>query len=290
MRQASGSGAFDEVGGTRTVIAPMKTLALFLALTAATSLVSAKIVTKPVAYEHAGVKLEGFLAYDDAKVTATAKQPGVLVIPEWWGLTDYPKGRAEQLAKLGYVAFAADMYGAGVVTSDPKKAGELAGQFYGKPLMAERARAGLDQLVKTGLVDATRVAAIGYCFGGATTQALAYSGAPLAGIVSFHGSLIPASPEAAAANKAKFLVCHGAVDPFIKPEELAAFTKSMNDGKFDYQFVSYAGAIHAFTNPKADAIAKSAGLVGGVGYNAAADKRSWAHMRSFFTEIFAVKK
>jgi dienelactone hydrolase len=139
------------------------------------------------------VKLEGFLVYDDTKATATTKQPGVLVIPEWWGLTDYPKGRAEQLAKLGYVAFAADMYGAGVVTSDPKKAGELAGQFYGKPLMAERARAGLDQLVKSGLVDATRVAAIGYCFGGATTQALAYSGAPLAGIVSFHGSLIPAS-------------------------------------------------------------------------------------------------
>lgn len=268
----------------------MKTLALFLAFVAASSGLAAKIVTRPVAYEHAGVKLEGFLAYDDTKASATSKVPGVLVIPEWWGLTDYPKGRAEQLAKLGYVAFAADMYGAGVVTGDPKKAGELAGQFYGKPLMAERARAGLDQLVKTGLVDASRVAAIGYCFGGATVQALAYSGAPLAGIVSFHGSLIPASAEAAAANRAKFLVCHGAVDPFIKAEELAAFTKSMNEGKFDYQFVSYAGAIHAFTNPKADAIAQSAGLVGGVGYNAAADRRSWAHMRTFFGEIFAAKK
>lgn len=268
----------------------MKTLTLFLAFVAASSGLAAKIVTRPVAYEHAGVKLEGFLAYDDAKASAPTKAPGVLVIPEWWGLTDYPKGRAEQLAKLGYVAFAADMYGAGVVTADPKKAGELASQFYGKPLMAERARAGLDQLVQTGLVDAKRVAAIGYCFGGATVQALAYSGAPLAGIVSFHGSLIPASAEAAAANKAKFLVCHGAVDPFIKAEELAAFTKSMNDGKFDYQFVSYAGAIHAFTNPKANEIAKSAGLTGGIGYNAAADKRSWAHMRTFFGEIFAAKK
>jgi dienelactone hydrolase len=268
----------------------MKTLPLFLAFVAAASGLFAKIVTKPVAYEHAGVKLEGYLAYDDAKASAAIKAPGVLVIPEWWGLTEYPKGRAEQLAKLGYVAFAADMYGAGIVTGDPKKAGELAGQFYGKPLMAERARAGLDQLVKTGLVDATRVAAIGYCFGGATVQALAYSGAPLAGIVSFHGSLIPASAEAAAANKAKFLVCHGAVDPFIKAEELAAFTKAMNDGRFDYQFVSYAGAIHAFTNPKADEIAKSAGLTGGIGYNAAADKRSWEHMRTFFGEIFAAKK
>ncbi|MCX6955271.1 MAG: dienelactone hydrolase family protein, partial [Verrucomicrobia bacterium] len=189
----------------------MKNLLLLLAFAAAASGAAAKIVTKPVAYEHAGVKLEGYLAYDDTKASGAAKAPGVLVIPEWWGLTDYPKSRAEQLAKLGYVAFAADMYGAGVVTGDPKKAGELAGQFYGKPLMAERARAGLDQLLKTGLVDASRVAAIGYCFGGATCQALAYSGAPLAGIVSFHGSLIPASPEAATANRAKFLVCHGAV-------------------------------------------------------------------------------
>ena len=268
----------------------LKNILLALGLLAAASGAAAKIVTRAVAYDHAGVQLEGYLAYDDTKASAAAKAPGVLVLPEWWGLTDYPKSRAEQLAKLGYVAFAADMYGAGVVTGDPKQAGELAGRFYGQPLMAERARAGLDQLVKTGLVDAARVAAIGYCFGGATAQALAYSGAPLAGIVSFHGSLIPASAEAAAANKAKFLVCHGAVDPLIKPEELAAFTKSMNDGKFDYQLVSYAGAIHAFTNPQADAIAKAAGLEGGVGYHAAADRRSWGHMRDFFGEIFAVKK
>jgi len=267
----------------------MKNVTLLLAFLAAASGVAAKIVTKPVAYEHGGVKLEGYLAYDDTKASAAAKAPGVVVLPEWWGLTEYPKSRAEQLAKLGYVAFAVDMYGAGVVTGDPKKAGELAGQFYGRPLMAERAAAGLTQLVKSGLVDEKRVAAIGYCFGGATVQALAYSGAPLAGIVSFHGSLIPASAEAAAKNQAKFLVCHGAVDPFIKPEELAAFSKSMDEGKFDYQFVSYAGAIHAFSNPKADEIAKAAGLVGGVGYHAAADRRSWEHMRSFFAEIFAKK-
>ena len=268
---------------------PMKHVLTFLATALLATGASAKIVTKPIAYEHAGVKLEGFLAYDDEKVSSAKKAPGVLVVPEWWGLNDYAKSRAEQVAKLGYVAFATDMYGAGVVTADAKKAGELAGQFYGKPLMSERAAAGLAQLTQSGLVDEKRVAAIGYCFGGATVQALAYSGASLAGIVSFHGSLIAASPEAAAKNKAKFLVCHGAVDPFIKPEELAAFTKSMNDGKFDYQFVSYAGAIHAFTNPKADEVAKANGLVGGIGYNVAADKRSWAHMRSFFTEIFAAK-
>lgn len=258
-----------------------------LALGAAVT-VNAKLIIKPVAYEHAGVKLEGYLAYDDAKVSADKKAPGVLVIPEWWGLTDYPKGRAEQLAKLGYVAFAADMYGAGVTTSDPKKAGELAGQFYGKPLMAERAQAGLEQLTATGLVEPAHVAAIGYCFGGATVQALAYSGAPLAGMVSFHGSLIPASAEAAKKNQAKILICHGAVDPFISAEEIAAFMKGMNDGKFDYQFISYAGAVHAFSNPGADKLAKATGLP--IAYNEAADKRSWAHMKGFFQEIFKAKK
>jgi len=249
---------------------------------------SAKIVTKPVAYEHAGTKLEGYLAYDDAKVAPDRLGSGVLVVPEWWGLNAYTKGRAEQLAELGYVAFAVDMYGAGIATEDPKKAGELAGQFYGKPLMAERAQAGLDQLLATGLVDKEHVAAIGYCFGGSTVQALAYTGAPLAGIVSFHGGLLPVPADAATKTKAKILICHGAIDPFVKPEDVAAFMKSMNDGKFDYQFISYAGAVHAFTNPGADAIAKATGLP--IAYNAAADKRSWAHMRSFFREILVVKK
>lgn len=266
----------------------MRTLTALLSLAVAALPAAAKIVTRPVAYEHAGAKLEGFLAYDDSR-TAHAKLPGVLVVHEWWGLNDYARSRAEQLAALGYVAFALDMYGRGITTLDPKKAGELAGQFYGKPLMAERAQAGLDQLLRTGLVDATRVAAIGYCFGGSTVQALAYSGAPLAGIVSFHGGLIPVPAEAAARNRAKILICHGAVDPFVSRAEVEAFTKAMNDGKFDYQFISYAGAIHAFTNPAADQVAAKAGLQG-IGYNAAADHRSWTHMQAFFAEIFAVKK
>lgn len=245
------------------------------------------LVTKPISHEHAGVKLEGFLAYDASKVSAEKPAPGVLVIPEWWGLGDYAKSRAKQLAELGYVAFAADMYGAGINTTDATKAGELAGQFYGKPLMAERSRAGLDAMLATGLVDADRVAAIGYCFGGAVVQALAYSGAPLAGIVSFHGSLIPVPEGAASRTKAKLLVCHGAVDPFVSPEDLAAFTKAMNEGKFDYQFISYSGAVHAFTNPEADEVAAKNGLTGRVGYDAAADRRSWEHMKVLFGEIFA---
>jgi dienelactone hydrolase len=266
---------------------PLRLLTL-AAVLGATATLGAKLVTKPVAYDHAGTRLEGFLAYDDEKVKPGAPAPGVLVIPEWWGLTDYPKSRAEQLAQLGYVAFAADMYGAGVVTADPKRAGELAGQFYGKPLMAERARAGLDQLLATGLVDAGRVAAIGYCFGGSTVQALAYTGAPLAGIVSFHGGLIPVPADAAARTRARILVCHGAADGFISADELAAFTKAMNEGRFDYQFISYAGAVHAFSNPKADEIGRAAGIP--IAYHPAADRRSWGHMKQFFQEIFGGQK
>ena len=245
----------------------------------------AKLITRPVAYEQGGVRLEGYLAYDDV-ASARGTLPGVLVVPEWWGLNAYAKARAEKLALLGYVAFAADMYGAGTVTEDAKRAGQLAGPFYGSPLMADRARAGLDAMLATGLVDGSRVAAIGYCFGGSTVQALAYSGAPLAGIVSFHGGLIPVPAGAAERPRAKILICNGAIDPMVKPEQIDAFQKAMNDGRFDYQFVSYAGAVHAFTNPGADALAKANHLQG-IGYNAAADRRSWALMESFLGEIFA---
>lgn len=255
--------------------------ALLLALPA-----SAKVVTKPVAYEHAGVKLEGFLAYDDAKA-AKGKLPGVLVLPEWWGLTAYPKGRAEQLAAMGYVAFAADMYGAGVTTDDAKKAGELAGGFYGKPLMAERARAGLDALLKTGLADPAKVAAIGFCFGGSAAQTLAYAGAPLAGIVSFHGGPVNAPVEAAGKVKAKFLLLNGAADPMVKPEAKAALEKSLEDAKIDYVSVDYAAALHAFSNPGATEVAKKNGLTAAIGYDEPAARRSWKAMQVFFDEIFA---
>jgi dienelactone hydrolase len=263
----------------------MKATLSALALTVSVVSANASIVTRDVAYEHNGVKLLGYLAYDDSKVKE-GKLPGVLIVHEWWGLNDYVKGRAVQIAKLGYVAFALDMYGAGVLAADPKDAGKLAGQFYGKPLMAERAQAGLDQLIASGLVDSSRVAAIGYCFGGSTVQALAYSGAPLAGIVSFHGGLIPASAEAAAKNKAKILICHGALDPSAKPEEITAYLKSLNEAKFDYRFVQYAGALHAFTNPDADAKVEAfSGLKGFIGYSPTADRRSWQDMRSFFSEV-----
>lgn len=245
--------------------------------------VQAKLVTKTVSYEQNGTNLEGYLAYDDA-VTGKGKVPGIVVYPEWWGLDDYVKGRAEQLAKMGYVAFAADMYGDGQSTTERAKAKELVSQLYGKPLMAERAQAALDQLLKTGLVDESKVAAIGFCFGGSCSLALAYTGAPLAGVVTFHGALIPAPADAAQKTKAKFLILHGALDPLVNKEAVDGFLKSMNDGKFDFQFVAYSGAVHAFTNPNADK-ARAAGL-DGVGYNAEAATRSWNQMKAFFDEIF----
>lgn len=250
------------------------------AVLAASTALNAKVVTQPVAYEHDGVKLEGLLAYDDS---VTTPRPGVLVVHEWWGLNDYVKGRAKQLAELGYVAFALDMYGAGVVTTEAKKAGELAGQFYKNPrAWAARARAGLDQLVASGKVAPGQVASIGFCFGGSTSLVLAYSGAPLAGVVSFHGTPVAAWPGAS--NGAKILMLHGAADPFIKPEEIAEFEKSLHDGKFDWQWVSYAGAVHAFSNPAADELGAKNGIP--IRYHETATRRSWEHMKLFFAELF----
>src|SRR5271166_5777119 len=162
---------------------PMKAFYCCMLTLALSMNAHAKLVTKTVSYEQNGTKLEGYLAYNDS-ATEKGKVPGVVVFPEWWGLNDYIKSRAEQLANMVYGAFAADMYGDGQSTTEPAKAKEFASKFYGKPLMAERAQAALDQLLKTGMVDESKVAAIGFCFGGATSLALAYTGAPLAGVVT----------------------------------------------------------------------------------------------------------
>ncbi len=261
----------------------MKSLCLTLFVAAMLAPVHASLVTKTISYRQGDTELRGYLAYDDS-VTSDKKAPGVLVFPEWWGVSDFVKGRAEALAKLGYVAFAADMYGDGVSTTDHNKAKELMTAVVGKPSMGERVQAAYDQLTKTGLVDDSKVAAIGFCFGGACSQLLAYSGAPLKGMVSFHGALIPASADAAKKNQAKFLILQGALDPLVPEAARMAFLKSMDEGKFDYQFVSYSGAVHAFMNPGADK-ARADGL-DGVGYNPEAAARAWEQMQIFFKEIF----
>jgi dienelactone hydrolase len=266
---------------------------LFLAFVACALAVSAHatIVTKTVSYEQGGITFKGYLAYDDAKVGSGGK-PGVLVVPEWWGLSDYPKHRAEQIAALGYVGFAVDMYGDGKFSRKVADAKAWSGPLYGpgEPMMAARAQAALDALLKTGLVDANKVAAIGYCFGGSTCQALAYSGAQLAGIVSYHGGIIPIPAGGVAAMKCKVLFCTGALDSFVPESDQLTFKKAMDDGKIDYEFISYAGAVHAFTNPDADKLAAENGMTGHIAYNKAADQRSWATTKAFFKEIFGESK
>ena len=262
----------------------MKSAVLGLSLIACLASAQAKIVTKTIPSDQGGVHLIGYLAYDDAQ-TEGKKLPGVLVVPEWWGLNDFAKGRAEALAKLGYVAFAADMYGDGQSTIDPNKAKELSTPFYGKPLMAERAKAALDQLTASGLVDESKLAAIGFCFGGAACQVLAYSGAPLKGIVSFHGALVPLPADAAGKTRAKFLVLQGELDPHVDLDQRLAFIKSLDQGKIDFQFLTYSGALHAFMNPEADKF-----HLEGIGYNAVVAQRAWNQMQLFFQEIFGTGK
>ncbi len=255
---------------------------LFMAVCMLTSVSIAEgaIVKKPIEYKHESTTLEGFLCYDDA---LTGKRPGVLIVHEWWGCNDYAKSRAEQLAKLGYVAFALDMYGKGVTTTKPQEAGKLAGEA--KKVLRPRAKAGLDILLAQPNVDKDNVCAIGYCFGGTTVLELAYSGAPLAGVVSFHGNLTMPSAEDAGRIKAKILVCHGAADTFQPEKEVAEWRDAMHKTKADWQMIYYANAVHAFTNPNADKVG-----IPGVAYDKNADSRSWRHMQDFFNEVFGEAK
>ena len=177
----------------------------------------AAVKTEDVRYKVGDTEFHGFLAYDDA---ATDKRPGVLVAPEWWGLNDYAKGRAKQLAGLGYVALAMDPYGGGKIAADPNEAGTWAGALKKDPkTLRERAGAALDLLKKNEHVDPSKVAAIGYCFGGTTVLELARGGADLAGVVTFHGALATPEPAEKGKIKAQLLIEHGGDDPFVPPEE-----------------------------------------------------------------------
>ncbi len=237
-----------------------------------------KLVTKTISYKQGDTVLKGYLAYNDA---VKGKRPGVMVVHDFWGLNDFARKAAERLASLGYVALAVDMYGQGRVATSPDEARELAGQVRGTPLMRARARAGLEILAQNDLVDPRRLAAMGFCFGGTTVLELAYSGANLRGVVSFHGGLTAPRPEDLANIKASFLVLHGADDPLVKPEDMAAFQEGMRLAKADWQMVLFGGAVHAFTNPEATGL-----HLPGVAYDAKAATRSLQYMQMFFNEIF----
>jgi dienelactone hydrolase len=241
--------------------------------------VNAAIQTKTVEYKQGDTVLEGFVAWDDA---LPGVRPGVLVVHQWMGLTDYEKHRAEMLAQLGYVAFCADIYGKGVRPQNTQEASALAGKYKSdRQLLRARVNAGLDALRQQPLVDPGHIAAIGYCFGGTTVLELARSGAMLNGVVSFHGGLDAPSPDDGKNIKCKVLVLHGADDPLSSPQDIAALENEMRQGGVDWQLVKFGGAVHAFTQPMAGNDNSK-----GAAYNEKADRRSWEYMKLFFDEIF----
>jgi dienelactone hydrolase len=245
----------------------------------ATSL-HAALQSKTIEYQQGDTTLEGVLVWDDA---VHGQRPGVLVVHQWMGLTDYEKHRAEMLAQLGYVAFCADIYGKGIRPQNTQEAGALAGKYRNgdRKLLRARVNAALTVLQTREFVDPKRIAAIGYCFGGTTVLELARSGANIGGVVSFHGGLDAPHPDDGKNIKCKVLVLHGADDPFSPPENIAAFENEMRKGGVDWQIDFYGGAVHAFTQPMAGNDNSK-----GAAYNEKADKRSWEEMKRFFAEIF----
>jgi dienelactone hydrolase len=232
-----------------------------------------------VEYQSGNISLKGYLVYSD---TLQDAQPGVLVVHEWWGLNDYPKSRAEELARLGYVALAVDMYGNGTNTTSQDEAKLLSGALReDRAMMRERITAALDILKKNPRVDPQRIAAIGYCFGGTVVLELARSGADVAGVVSFHGNLDTPMPSASTNIQASILVLHGADDPMVPMQQVLSFQSEMREAGADWQMNIYGDAVHSFSNPK-NGPDKSKG----VAYNEKAARRSWDAMKLFFTEIF----
>ncbi len=264
--------------------------ACFLAVLAAWFSVAAtaELVKQRVEYAHDGVTFRGYLVYDDAEVSSESPAPGVLVVPAWWGLDDYAMDRADQLAELGYVAFAADMYGLDGegnvrVTTEGGQAQQWAMALYGDvPLWRARAEAALGVLAAQPVVDSSKLGATGFCFGGATAQQLAYAGADLDAVVSFHGTPIVPTEAERAACKAAVLICHGAADPFDPLDKLRVAVDALEDSEIDYQVVLYGHAVHSFTNPAADG-----SFHPGAKHSPTAEPRAWAAMRRWFREHFA---
>jgi dienelactone hydrolase len=235
--------------------------------------------TEVIGYKHGDEAMEGYLAFEGA---GKGKRPGVIVVHAWMGLDAYAKKRTEQLAKLGYIAFAIDMYGKGVKARDAQEAARLAGIYRAdRGLMRSRANAGLDVLKKHSVADPKRIAAMGYCFGGGVALELARSGADISGVVSFHGNLDTPDPGDARNIKGKVLVLHGADDPIVPPNQVVVFQDEMRKANVDWQVVIYGGAVHAFTDPGSGNDPSR-----GAAYNEKADRRSWEAMKAFFAEIF----
>lgn len=255
----------------------MRMLTVTVMLIAAVPAARAALHTETVSYRDGDVELKGHLAYDES---VEGRRPGVLVVHEWTGLGEHPKTSARGLAELGYVAFAVDMYGGGKVTADTKEAAALSGNIKRHPDLARsRFTAALETLRGHPVCDPRRIAAIGYCFGGTVVLEMARSGLDLAGVVSFHGGLASAIPQQERRLKASVLACHGADDPHVPEEEVAAFGEEMRGLGADWQLNIYGGAVHSFTNPDADSESAR--------YDPEAARRSWEAMKAFLREVFA---
>ncbi len=232
-----------------------------------------------VEYSQGGQALVGY-SYTNDKIAG--KAPGVIIFSDWMGVGPFAKAQAKELAVLGYRVFVADVYGDAHLAKDTKEAGTLAGKFKGdRALMRARAQAAIEAFVKNAPVDPNNLAAMGFCFGGTVSLELARAGAPLKGVVSFHGGLETPNPELAKNIKGKVLVLHGEDDPYVPPAEVKAFEDEMKKGSVSWELDKYSGAVHAFTNPEAGNDNSK-----GAAYNETAAKRSFERMRDFFEELF----
>jgi len=244
-------------------------------------IVEVKVKGEDVAYTSEATSMKGYISYDENK---DGKRPGIIVVHEWWGHNDYVRERADQLAELGYTAIAIDMYGDGKQAGHPDDAGKFAKSVFSNlPEAKARFNAALDLLKNHPSVNADKIAAIGYCFGGSVALTMANSGADLDAVAAFHsGVALPVMPNKEL--KARVLVCNGAEDPFISPESITTFTKAMDSIGAKYEYINYPGVKHSFTSKAADANAEKFNLP--LAYDAEADKNSWESLQKLLTEVF----
>ena len=239
----------------------------------------AAVQTQTINYSDGDTPLKGYLAWDN---TIQGKRPGILVVHEWWGLNEHAKAKARDLAKLGYVAFAADMYGQGKATTHPDEAGAWSKQVQSNVQQwRERAQKALEVLRDQRQVDTDQLAAIGYCFGGATVLHLAYSGADVKAVASFHGALPLPSAAEAEAIKAKVLVMQGSEDAFVPMEQVIKLQSALDQADIKAQSILFGNTQHAFTNPEAHTHG-----IENLKYDPTADKLSWRYMQALFDEVF----
>lgn len=238
------------------------------------------LVTKELAYPVDDVVHRSYLAY---KGSDEEKQPVVFILPEWWGVNDYVKSRAKQIAELGYIAVVVDYYGEGKVVENPEDAGRLSGKFYQDPVFAKKVfDAAVEQVTYLPNADMQRMAIMGYCFGGAQALNMARQSTDFKGAVSFHGNL--STGVRAQNNVAKYLVFNGGADTFVSIEEIQSFKKEMDSAGIKYEYENYPGALHAFTNPASTETGKKLNMK--IAYDENADKDSWNRLIGFLAQIF----